>query len=262
MLSDTVRKQIADQIMNCFKTRKQIPRLVTTYPGIEAKDSYMIQEEIIARRVAEGATVRGYKIGLTSKPMQELAGTTEPDYSALLDYMFIPEGSTVAASDYFDPMIEVEIAFVMKSELRGPNVNAADVIRATDFVLPAIEVVDFRVTREGSTALDSIADLAAVGAVILGGNPKRLDVVDIRWVNGSLIKNGEIVQSGFASAVIGNPVNSVAWLANKLNEFGVSFKPGHIIMSGSFIRAVPFKAGDSIIARFDNGFGNIVISFK
>jgi 2-keto-4-pentenoate hydratase len=250
MLDDAVRRQIAEEILKCFKTRKQIPRLVTTYPDIEVKDSYSIQEYVVARFIAEGATVRGYKIGITSKPMQELTGTNEPDYSALLDYMFIPEGSTVAASNFIDPLIEVEIAFVMKSELRGPNVNAADVIRSTDFVLPAMEVVDFRVQREHQTALDSIADLAAVGAVILGGNPKRLEDVDIRGVNGSLVRNGEIAQSGFA------------WLANKLHEFGVSFKPGHVIMSGSFIRAVPFKAGDNIVACYDNGFGNISIFFR
>jgi 2-keto-4-pentenoate hydratase len=263
MLNETVRKHIAGEIMNCFKTRKQIPRLLTTYPDLEIKDSYLIQEEIIARRVAEGAKVKGYKIGITSKPMQELSGTNEPDYSGLLDYMFIPESSTIAASDWFDPMIEVEIAFVMKSELQGPNVNAADVIRATDFVLPSMEIVDFRVSRSnGYTAPDSIADLAAVGAVILGGNPRRLEDVDIRYVNGALIRNGEIEQSGFASAVLGNPINSVAWLANKLHEFGVSFKPGHVIMSGSFIRAVPFKAGDNIVARFDHGFGSVGVFIK
>lgn len=263
MLTEDTRKDIAEQILDCYLNRKQIPLLTQTYPDIEIEDSYRIQEYVVEARIAAGRVVKGYKVGLTSKAMQELAGTDEPDFSAMLDDMFIAEGSTLKASDWCDPLVEQEIAFVMKEKLTGPNINAADVIRATDFVLPAIELVDFRVNRVPGLGLrDTVADLAAVGAVILGGNPMRLEDIDVREIAGELIINDEVQQSGMSSAVLGNPISSIAWLANKLSEFGVTFGPGDVILSGSFIKAMPVKAGDSVIARFDNGFGDVCLSFE
>ena len=263
MLTEETRKDIAQQILDCYLNKKQIPLLTQTYPDIEVEDAYRIQEYVVEARVAAGRIIKGYKVGLTSKAMQELAGTDEPDFSAMLDDMFIPEGSTLKAADWSDPLVEQEIAFVMKDELRGPNINSADVIRATDFVLPAIELVDFRVNRvPGLEVRDTVADLAAVGAVILGGNPKRLDEIDVRAISGDLIINDEVTQSGLSSAVLGNPITSIAWLANKLSEFNVTFGPGDVILSGSFVRAMPVKAGDKVIARFDNGFGDVCLNFE
>lgn len=263
MLSEETRKSIAEDILGCFREMRQIPLLTETYPEIEVEDSYRIQELIVEARKSEGRKVRGYKVGLTSKAMQELAGTDEPDFSALLDDMFIPEASTLRAADWLDPLVEQEIAFVMKDELRGPNVNAADVVRATDFVMPAIELVDFRVNRvPGLELRDTVADLAAVGGVILGGNPVRLEDVDIRKVHGSLLINDEKMAEGYASAVLGNPIESIAWLANKLAEFGVTFGPGDVILSGSFIRAIPVEAGHKVVAQFDSGFGDVLLNFE
>jgi 2-keto-4-pentenoate hydratase len=262
MLSDEVRREIAADISRCFREKSQIPLLTARYPDIEVEDAYRIQEHVVGEFRSEGRRVRGYKIGLTSKPMQEMAGTTEPDYSAILDDMFIPEASESPRADWRDPLVEIELAFVMKDGLRGPGVNAADVIRATDFVLPAIEIVDFRVQRApGMDVRDTIADLAAVGGVVLGGNPRSLTDIDVRDVGGSLSINGEVREEGSSVAVLGNPVTAIAWLVNKLSEFDVAFEAGDVALSGSFIRALPVNAGDEVLARFDSGFGDIHLTF-
>lgn len=262
MLSPDLHAEIAANIFRCFKDNSQIPLLNAAYPELEVQDSYRIQERVVASFLAEGRKIKGYKIGLTSKAMQELAGSSEPDYSAMLDDMFIDEGAVLARADWSDPLVEIELAFVMKEPLQGPGVNVADVIRATDFVLPAIELVDFRVARmPGMDVRDTIADLAAVGGVVLGGNPISLRDIDVRKVQGSLVINGEVREQGVSSAVLGNPLTAVAWLANKMSEFDVTFQPGDVILSGSFVRALPVQAGDQIIARFDNGFGDVALAF-
>ena len=262
MLTDALRNQIVDDLFEVHRSRKPLPLLTRTYPGIEVEDAYRIQEAYVARTVAAGARIKGYKVGLTSKAMQQMSGATEPDFSAMTDDLFIPEDTPIPMSRFFDPMIEIEIAFVMKHALKGPGVLPMDVIRATDFVVPAIEIVDFRVARApGMNLIDTVADLAACGAVVLGANPRKLTAVDIRTVQGSIIRNGVVEQQGVASAVLGNPVTSVAWLANKLAEFGVTFEPGHVILTGSFVRAIPVKAGDEVLCRFDQGFGDVATSF-
>lgn len=258
MLDEMTRTEIAEGLLEVYRTGQVMPRLTGAYPGIEVEDSYRIQEAFIRRRLEEGRKIKGYKVGLTSKPMQEMAGASEPDFSAMTDDLFLPEETPIPVSRFFSPMVEIEIAFVMKEELRGPGILPVDVIRATDFVLPAIEIVDFRVKREpGFNIIDTVADLAACGAAVLGGNPRRLDQLDIRRVRGSMLKNGEVAEEGEASAVLGNPVTSVAWLANKLGEFGVVFRPGDVILTGSFTRAIPIAQGDEILCRFDSGLGDV-----
>ncbi|MCP3445746.1 2-keto-4-pentenoate hydratase [Bradyrhizobium sp. CCGUVB14] len=262
MLNERTRQSISEEIANVYDTRQQILPLTKTYPVIDIEDAYAIQQCFVDKMLDAGARLTGYKVGLTSKAMQQLSGTTEPDFSAMLDYMHIAEASEVRASDYFDPMVEIEIAFVMKEALEGPNVTAVDVIRATDFVLPAIELVDFRINRsQGLSFIDTVADLAAVGGVIVGSNPRRLDQIDARDISGELVRNGEVIEKGISSAVLGSPVSSVAWLANKLSVFGVSFEPGQLILSGSFVRAAPVKSGDQIVARFSSGLGDVAVDF-
>ncbi len=262
MLNTETHDQIAQQIYDCFAQTKQISLLTKQYPEIETVDAYRIQERVIDRFKASGRSVKGYKIGLTSKAMQAMLGSTEPDYSSVLDDMFVDEDSHLKRSDFASPMVEIEIAFVMKKRLSGPSVNAAEVIQATDFVLPSIELVDFRVAPgPGMDVRDTIADLAAVGRVVLGGNPVRLEDIDIRNIDGQLLVNGEVKESGRSSAVLGNPVTAVAWLANKLSEFGIAFEPGDVVFSGSLLRAIPVQAGDHVIARFDNGLGDVNLHF-
>ena len=225
----------------------------------DLEDAYRVGLEVRDLKLAAGRQVKGHKIGFTSKAMRSLVGATEPDYGFLYDDWFVPEGDIVSRGKMNHPLVEQELAFVMKDRLSGPSVNAADVIRATDFVLPALEIVDSRYAGRGKSMLvDSISDAASCGFVVLGGNPARLTDIDIRRMSGSMLINGDIMETGSAAAVMSNPINAVAWLANKLHEFGVAMEAGDVILSGSFIKAVPFGVGDSIIALFDQ-LGEVVL---
>lgn len=261
MLSQTERQTVADHLLTAHRTHQRIPSPKESFPALDIADAYRIQQLCIDQWVAEGAQVKGYKVGLTSKAVQEAAGIDEPDFGILLDRFFIPEAATISHVDFFGPLVEIELAFVLKSPLRGPNVNAADVIRATDFVLPAIELVDRRLSNRVGI-VDTICDLASCGAVILGGNPMCLTDIDIRTVGGTVFKNGEALASGSAVDVLGNPVNAMIWLANKLHEFDVAFQPGDVILTGSFVKFMEAAPGDHFVARFDQGFGDVVLSFE
>lgn len=263
MLDHQTREEITANLIDVYRTREPLPLLTKTYPNIEVEDAYRIQEAFVSRRLAQGARIKGYKVGLTSKPMQEMAGSTEPDFSAVTDDLFHSEGMPLDSAELFSPLVEIEIAFVMKERLEGPDIEPEDVIRATDFVLPSIEVVDFRVgPAPGMTITDTVADLAACGRIVLGANRLPLESLDISAVTGQLIKNDEVIDEGSASAVLGNPVNAVVWLANKLAQFGVAFAPGHVIMTGSFLRAYPLASGDHIVARFDSGLGDVSLTLE
>lgn len=263
MLTDDVHKEIAARIYHCIKEISQISLLTKAYPDIQIGDSYHIQNYVVSSFKEAGSQVKGYKIGLTSKAVQQLVGSREPNFSPLLDHMFTAEESELARSNWLTPMVESEVAFVIKDRLTGPGINVADVIRATDFVLPAVEIADFRVTRApGMDVRDITADMGAAGGIILGGNPASLYDIDIRSVNSSLIINEEERAKGATSAVLGNPLTAVAWLANKLGESGTALEPGDVILSGAMHNAQPVEAGDHIIARFDNGLGDIKLSFS
>lgn len=251
-LTDAQRKEAAAALIAAERDHAPIEPITLTYEGADIEDAYRIAMEVAALKLAAGRRIKGHKIGLTSKAMRAASGATEPDYGTLFDDWFVAEGSVIPMSRFNRPRIEAEIAFVLKHDLEGPSVNAADVIRATDFVLPALEIVDSRFSRRGAGGVvDTISDAASCGVVILGGNPRRLDQIDVRRIGASLSKNGEVEESGIAQAVMANPINSVAWLANKLHEFGVTMSAGHVILSGSFIAAIPFGPGDTLTALFD-----------
>ncbi len=267
MLTPEQITQGAQLLHTAFTDKRQLPPLSMTFPDADIEDAYGIQQRFIEQQLAEGRRIKGYKVGLTSKVMQVLTNHNEPDFSALLDNFFLPEASTLDMAQFLAPALEIEIAFVMKASLRGPGVNTADVIRATDFVLPAIELVDFRIAEEGrrkdSSIFDTVADLASCGAVVLGGNPMDLRDINIAEVRGTCIRNGEPAESGMATQVMGNPINAIAWLANKLGALGgVTFEPGHTILSGSFIRLVRAAPGDHFVARFDQGLGDVELWFR
>ena len=263
MLTDNVRKEIAAKIYHCMKETTPLPLLTSAYPDIEMIDSYHIQNYLVSTFKETGSRVKGYKIGLTSKAIQQLVGNAEPNFSPLLDHMFTAEASELAMSRWLTPVVESELALIIKNRLAGPGINVADVIRATDFVLPTIEIADFRVARAaGMDVRDITADMSAAGGVVLGGNPTSLNDIDIRAVSCSLIINEAERAKGTASEVLGNPLSAVAWLANKLSDFGGALEPGDVILSGAMHNAQPVEAGDQIIARFDNGLGDIRLSFS
>ena len=245
------RQEAAAALVEAERTRRWIDPITLTYEDADIEDAYEIGRLVTKAKVKEGRVVKGHKVGLTSKAMRSLFNATEPDYGTIFDNWFRDEGSQLSMDELNRPLVEVELIFVLKSDLGGPSVNATDVIRATDCILPALEIVDSRYSRAGKGGvIDSIADAASCGLIIMGANPYYLTDLDIRHVGAALYKNGVVEETGTAAAVMGNPVNSVAWLARKLNEFDVYMEPGHTILSGSFLRAQPMQAGDTFVADY------------
>lgn len=264
-MTETERDQAAEILWQAFIEKKQQPPLSATFPEMEIIDAYRIQERFADARIRDGHEVTGYKVGLTSKAMQEVAGADEPDYGVLLDFFMETSGVSFDSTQFFGPAVEIEIAFVMKKALRGPGVSFADVVDATDYVLAAIEIVDFRLEFKNRRAgiFDTVADLASCGSVVLGSEKVGLDDLDLENIQGRLLKNGEEVAKGSSAAVLGNPINAIAWLANKLGEISnVTFEPGHVVLSGSFIKIARAKLGDSFVAEFDSGLGNVTANFR
>lgn len=250
-LTPAQHQSAAEALLAAELTRQWIEPFSATYPAAEISDAYAVGQIVTDLKVKAGRTVKGYKVGLTSKAMRSTFDATEPDYGTLFDDWFLDEGSTIPHTRLNRPLVEIEMLFVLRADLGGSDVNALDVINATEYVVPAVEVVDSRYTRRGDAGVvDSIADAASCGFVIAGASPRRLTDIDIRQVAGSLYLNGELEESGVAAAVMGNPVNSVAWLVRKLSEFGVRMKAGQSVLSGSFIRARTIEAGDTVTADF------------
>ncbi len=251
-LSAAQHKKASKALYDAHLAGGQIDSVSTKHPNADVEDAYAIARGVVDLKVKSGRVIKGHKIGLTSKAMQAITLAEEPDYGTLTDDYFRYEGATVQRSEMNNPLVEVEIAFVMKHALKGPGVNAADVISATDYILPCLEIVDSRQKRGGPGPLiDTIADAASCGFVVLGGNPRKLHQVDVRRIGAVLLVNGSQEQSGVGAAVMGNPISSVAWLINKLAQFGVGVEPGQTILSGSFLKAIPFGSGDTLTAIFD-----------
>jgi len=262
MLSDIERQEAADLLWEAEQTLVPCEQLTERYDKIDIVDAYEIQLRNVARKRTAGRLVRGHKVGLSAKAMQQMVGVSEPDYGHLLDNMFFFEADTIPAGRLLQPRVEVEVAFVLNQALEGPGVTVADVLRATDCVLPAIEVVDSRIKDWKIKIQDTVADNASSGAVVLGGNPTALSsAFDIRTIGAVLRVNGEVRETGASGAVLGNPAVAVAWLANKIAAFGVRLEPGNVIMPGSCTRMVPVKPGDVVRADFDT-LGHVSIRFE
>ena len=260
MLSDEERRRGVEDLLGAERDRRPIPQLSTTFPDIEIEDAYAIQRLWAEARVAAGARVVGHKIGLTSRAMQMASKMTEPDYGHLLDDMVHDDGARLAADAFLKPRIEVELAFVMAEPMEGPGVRVYDVMRATEFVVPALEIIDYR-TEVPRAITDTIADNAAAGGTVVGGRTIRPMDVDIRWVGATLSKNGVIEESGVSAAVMGHPAAGVAWLVNKLAPLGARLEAGQLVLAGSFTRPVSVSSGDVIHADY-GPLGAIGVSFS
>jgi 2-keto-4-pentenoate hydratase len=260
MLSNDQRQAAADALWNAEQTKVAIPPLTVTWPEIDIVDAYEIQLINVRRRLANGERIAGHKVGLSAKVMQKMVGVNEPDYGHLMGSMFDYEGAVIEYAKFLQPRAEVEVAFVLKEPLQGPGVTAAQVVRATDYLLPSIEIVDSRVADWKIKVQDTVSDNASCGSVVLGGRPTKIRDVDPALIGAVLRKNGEIVEVGCSGAVLSNPVNAVAWHANKVAAFGVTLKPGDVVMPGSCTRMVPIAPGDVIRAEFDV-LGHVSIAF-
>lgn len=260
MLNDAQRQQAAALLIEAERTGMPTPQLDQAFPGIEIADAYAIQQRIIASKLAAGARLRGHKIGLTSKAMQSTVGIDEPDYGHLLDTMFFQDGDTIATEKLIVPRVEVELAFVLGKPLRGPDVTLFDVLDATDYVVPALELIDGR-SKYPRRIVDNIADNAACAGIILGGRPVKPLDVDLRWVAALLLKNGVIEESGVSAAVLGHPAMGIVWLANKLAAHDTGLEAGQIVLAGSFTRTVAVAKGDTIHADY-GPLGSISVHFS
>lgn len=237
-----------------------IGQLTARYPDMDVGDAYAIQQANLQRRLARGRRLVGHKIGLTSEPMQTLLGVDEPDFGYILDDMVLPDGSSVPRSRFCAPRVEPEVAFLLNAPLHGPEVTAEDVRAATEAVAVALEIVDSRIMDWKLTLRDTVADNASSGAVVLSQwvpYSREIDLVDAR---ASLSLNGDEIDSGRGSAVLGDPAAAVAWLANALSAFGTDILPGQIIMSGSFTTAAFVHPGDTATATI-SGLGTVSVAF-
>lgn len=266
MLAAEIHAELAQELREAERTRVQLRHFSMRYPAMTVEDSYAIQRHWIQLQRTEGRSVIGHKIGLTSRAMQIASSITEPDYGALLDSMLLQDGSEVEASRFIVPRFEAEFAFILGQPLQGPGITVFDVLRATDYVVPALELIDARIeltdreTKAPRKVVDAIADNAANAGIVLGGRPMKPDAVDWRWSGALLFKNGVIEESGLGAAVLGHPANGVAWLANKLAPYGESLQAGEIVLGGSFTRPVACAAGDTFHADY-GPLGSISVRF-
>jgi len=249
MLSDADRKKAAQLLLAAERERKPMVQLSKTWPDITFEDAYAIQGMVQGQKIKDGRKLIGHKVGLTSKAMQRSSEINEPDYGHLLDDMMIADGAKVPHENYCAPRVEVELAFVLGKQLKGPGVGLTDVLRATEYVVPALEIVDARV-QNPRKIFDTISDNGAGAGIVVGGRPIRPMDVDLRWVGGIMYVNGEIEETGLAAGVLGHPAMGVAWLANRLGSLGTPMEPGHIVLAGSFTRVVFPKKGDTLHADF------------
>ena len=250
MLPESTIDTLARQLYDARKSRTPLRHFSQQHPSMTIDDGYAIQRAWVALEIADGRCIKGRKIGLTSRAMQQASQITEPDYAPLMDDMFFAQGSDIPRERFIAPRVEVELAFILGRPLRGPGVTLFDVLAATDYVTPAIEIIDARIeqfdreTKAPRKVFDTISDFAANAGIVLGGRPVKPDAVDLRWVGALLYKNGVIEETGLAAGVLNHPANGVAWLADKIAAYDEQLNPGDVVLAGSFTRPTNAAAGD------------------
>ncbi|PWE53829.1 2-oxo-hepta-3-ene-1,7-dioic acid hydratase [Metarhizobium album] len=248
------------------KSRRQIGLLSLKHPDMTMDDAYAVQAAWVKQKIASGRKVIGWKIGLTSKAMQYALNIDIPDSGVLFDDMGFEDGAVIPADRFIQPRIEAEIAFVMKAPLKGPNVSIFDVLNATDYITPALEILDTRIlrvdpeTKKARSIVDTISDNAANAGIVIGGRQMRPDQIDMRWMGAIVSRNAEVEETGLGAGVLNHPARGIAWLANRLAHYGDGIEAGQIVLAGSFIRPVEARHGDTINADF-GPYGTIACHF-
>jgi 2-oxo-hept-3-ene-1,7-dioate hydratase len=256
MLSPDEISAAALDLDEAERTRQQTGLMSLRFPQMTMDDAYAVQAAWVERKRAAGRTIIGWKIGLTSKAMQYALAIDTPDSGVLFDDMRFEDGSNIPKDRFIQPRIEAEIAFVMKADLKGPDVTVFDVMNATDYVVPALEILDTRIlrvdpqTKKTRTIVDTISDNAANAGIVTGGRAMRPDQVDLRWVGAIVSRNGQVEETGLGAGVLNDPARGIAWLANRLANYGGEIKAGQIVLAGSFIRPVEARHGDTITADY------------
>lgn len=266
MLPKETVESLARELVQARKTRTQLRHFSKRFPQMTVEDGYAIQRAWVALELADGRSIKGRKIGLTSRAMQLSSQIDEPDYAPLMDDMFFANGSDIPIERFIAPRIEVELAFVLGRPLKGPNVTLFHVLSATDYVSPAIEIIDARIeqfdreTKAPRKVFDTISDFAANAGIVLGGRPVRPMDVDLRWVGALLHKNGVVEETGLAAGVLNHPANGVAWLANKIAPYDEQLNAGDVVLAGSFTRPTTAVKGDTLQADY-GPLGSIAFRF-
>ena len=248
-----------NELLHAEKHKMPIEPLTASPEGITVDGAYQIQLGIVDYRLKNGAAIIGKKIGLTSKAMQKMLGVNEPDYGHLFDDMLFQENTPVSLQPYIQPRIEFEIAFVLKDDLKGPDVTVEKVIEATDYVVPAMEIIDSRIKDWKIQFADTIADNGSSAGVILGSQRTKIYEINPEKVEMTVFQNGQMVDKATGAAVMGNPVQAVAWLANTLANYGIALKAGEVILAGSLTKAIDIADGDTFEAAFS--IGSVKASF-
>jgi 2-oxopent-4-enoate/cis-2-oxohex-4-enoate hydratase len=259
-LSTSVLEQLGDALYSAMRDAKTIAPLTQTYPELTIEQAYKIQQRMLTRRLQDGEKIIGKKIGVTSKAVMDMLGVHQPDFGYLTDAMVISEGEAIARGVLIQPKAEGEIAFVLKHDLMGPGVSAADVIRATAFVMPCFEIVDSRIQDWKIKIADTVADNASCGLFVLGDTAVDISDIDLYTCGMVLEKNGDIVSTGAGGAALGSPINAVAWLANTLGVLGIPLKAGEVILSGALAAMCPALPGDQFRVSI-GGLGSCSVRF-
>jgi 2-oxo-hept-3-ene-1,7-dioate hydratase len=266
MISAELARQLAEQHEWARREVKSIDPISIEHPEVTIDDAYVVQQAWVDLQIADGAQLVGRKIGLTSRAMQQQMKIDEPDFGALLDYMIMRSGVELRHADFVDPKLEVEIAFAIGQRLSGDSVTVDEVLEATEFIQPALELIDARshrvhpVTKQPRTIVDTIADNAADAGVVLGGEKRNPRDVDMRWIGAIFSRNGVVEETGLAAGVLGHPANGIAWVARRLAPYGLAIEPGQIVLAGSFTRASATQPGDHFVADY-GPLGTIVCDF-
>jgi 2-oxo-hept-3-ene-1,7-dioate hydratase len=251
MLSHDTVAALAQELHDARKTRTQVRQFSKRYPEMTIEDGCTIQREWARLEHAGGRVIKGRKIGLTSRAMQHASEISEPDFAPLMDDMFFEQGSDIELGRFIAPRIEVELAFVLEKSLKGPGVTLFDVLTATEYVTPAVEIIDARIeqydreTKAPRKVIDTICDFAANAGVVIGGRPVRPNDVDLRWIGALPYRNGVIEETGLAAGVLNHPATGIAWLANKIAPFDEQLNAGDVVLGGSFTRPTTVVAGDN-----------------
>jgi 2-keto-4-pentenoate hydratase len=259
-VDDQARTSIASALLSAYRDRIPIEPPIQTHPALDLEDAYAIQQMQVAAWTSAGAVIRGHKVGLTSGAMQRQMAVNQPDYGVLRDDMFYSEDTALPTSSFLAPRVEPEIAFVLKRDLQGPGVTIAEAAASIDFCLPALEIIDSRIADWKISIIDTIADNASSGGVVLGSHPVALGDVDLRLVGCNLFGNGALVATGAGGAALGSPLLSLAWLANTVGAHGVVLRAGHVVLPGSVTAAQKVAAGDTWTAQFA-GLGSVTARF-
>ena len=267
VLNEAQINQLASRLIEAEATCQQIGLLSDLHPDMGMDDAYAIQKAILKHKLALGRTVMGWKIGLTSRAMQQALNIDIPDSGVLFDDMLFKNDCVVPAGRFIQPRVEAEIAFVMKSPLTGDTITREDVIAATDYVAPSLEILDTRVQRVSAdtgnnrTVIDTISDNAANAGIVLGDKTHDVSAFDLRWVGAIVSRDGEVEETGLGAGVLNDPVAGIVWLTRRMSQYGQDIKAGDVILSGSFIRPLETTSGTVIEADYGD-FGTVKCTFE